>query len=69
VLCPHKNTSHYGGLCDDSVWLDGALEFLRRSDAICMIKGWSKSAGSKAELQLADQLHKEVIFMPDAEDE
>ena len=69
VFCPHKNSAHFGGLCPDSHWLDGDLEILRRSDAICMIKGWSQSEGAKAELKLAEELGKEIIFMPEAEDE
>jgi len=68
VICPHKNSSHFGGLCEDQVFLDGDMDMLRRSDAICMVKGWSRSVGARAELALAEELGKQVIFMPDAED-
>ncbi len=56
VLCPHKNSANFGGVCDDSVWLDGYLELVRRSDAIYLLKGWHKSVGSRAERKLADEL-------------
>jgi len=69
TICPHKNTAHFGGLYPDEYWLEGDLEFLRRSDAVCMVQGWSRSAGAQAELKLAEELGKEIIFMPDAEDE
>ncbi len=40
VICPHTNTRFYQGAADDQVWLDGDLELLRRSDAVCVVPGW-----------------------------
>lgn len=61
VICPHSNTALFDGAADDSVWLKGYLEILKRCDAIYMLKGWEKSEGSRAEYhEAAGKL--EVIF-------
>lgn len=62
VICHHKNTAHFGGLCSDEVWLEGDLEILKRCDAIYMVSGWQKSKGATRELQLAKQIGLEVIY-------
>ena len=63
VICPHKNSALFGGLADDSVWLDGDLEFLRRSDVIVLIPGWKTSAGAKAERREAIRLGIPRIYV------
>jgi hypothetical protein len=55
-ICPHKNTAMFGGAASDSVWLNGALEMVRRSDAVLCVSGWEKSAGAKDEIELARRL-------------
>lgn len=50
VICPHKNTSLLDGACDDSVWLMGDLELLRRSDLVITLPGWQQSEGSRREV-------------------
>ena len=65
VICPHMNTAHFGGLCDDKVFLDGDLEILSRCDAIYMLDGWCKSAGATAELCKARELGLEVLSEDD----
>lgn len=65
VLCPHKNSALLGGSLgdvDDSTWLAGGLELLRRSDAIYMLKGWSNSSGAVKEFQLAIKLNLLTLF-------
>lgn len=62
VICPHKNTAHFGGLCDDGVWLEGDLEILRRCDAIYLAKGWHKSQGALKELELARELGLQILM-------
>jgi len=62
VICPHKNTAHFGGLCDDDVWLKGDIELLKRSDAIYMLKNWRDSIGAQEEYRIAQELDKEIIF-------
>ena len=41
VICPHRNTALFDGEADDSVWLQGDLEFLRRSDVVVMMPNCS----------------------------
>ena len=62
VICPHKNTALFDGLAPDHVWLDGDIEILKRCDVIVMTPGWENSSGSKAELEIAKQLGKEIIY-------
>lgn len=56
ALCPHKNTAHFGGAAPDSVWLEGAQELLRRSDAVICTSDWEKSEGAQGEVGLARSL-------------
>lgn len=51
VICPHKNTSLFDGECPDLIWLDGALELLRRSDIVVLIPGWAGSSGTREEIK------------------
>ncbi len=55
VHCPHKNCSgfeHAAGIPYET-WIQGDLEFVRRSDAICMVGTWTKSPGALQEYRLA----------------
>ena len=70
VICPHKNTAHFGGLFEDEdkdyqTWIEGDLELLRRSDAIYLLRNWQTSNGAKRELELAQKLEKEIYFEED----
>lgn len=62
VICPHKNTSHFGGLADDNVWLEGDMEILTRCDAIYMLNTWEASEGAKAELAIAKEMELEIYY-------
>lgn len=62
VICPHKNTALFGGLCDDVVWLEGDMELLRRSDAVLAIDGWLQSTGAQAEILKARELGIPVYY-------
>ena len=62
VICPHRNTSFFGGAADDSVWLIGDEEFVRRSDVMVMLSTWESSSGARAELKLAKELGLEIIY-------
>lgn len=70
VICPHKNTAHFGGqlhnsLDDRNMWLNGDLELVRRCDAMYVLTGWEDSNGTKAEIALAERLGMEVIYEDD----
>jgi hypothetical protein len=55
-ICPHKNTAFFGGAAEDSVWLVGDLEIVRRCDAVVCVEGWQLSRGAIGEVALARQL-------------
>jgi hypothetical protein len=62
VICPHRNTAFFGGACEDSTWIRGDLEIVRRIDVMVMLKGWESSFGARLELRIARSLGKEVIY-------
>lgn len=61
ALCPHKNTALFGGAADDSYWLEGDLELLRRSDAMVLVEGWENSSGTIEEVIFAIE-HRIPVF-------
>lgn len=62
VICPHSNTALFDGEADDSVWLEGDLEILRRCDVVVMMEGWRNSEGACHELEEATISGLEVIY-------
>lgn len=66
VICPHKNTEHFGGAGPDRVWLDGALEMVRRSDMVVCTPDWERSSGARGEVACAKQ-HGIPVFYTIAE--
>ena len=64
VICPHKNTAHFGGAwgISDSTWMKGDIEILKRCDAIYMLKGWEQSQGARRELEVAIEEGLEVLY-------
>jgi hypothetical protein len=62
ALCPHKNTAHFGGAAPDDVWLEGAKELVRRSDAVICTLDWEESQGAQGEVSLARSLKIPVFF-------
>jgi hypothetical protein len=56
VICPHKNTERFGGAGPDKLWLDGALEMVRRCDAVVCTSDWERSEGALNEVTLAKQI-------------
>jgi len=48
VICPHKNTAHFGALSHEDL-LKGDLEMLARCDLIVLTPRWRESAGAKEE--------------------
>lgn len=71
ALCPHANTMFFQNAygVDDSIWLDGDLELLKRSDAVLLVSGWESSTGAKAEVEYAVSIGKPVFYtMREAEE-
>lgn len=62
ALCPHTNTRFFQGAADDSVWLDGDIELLRRCDAIIMTDNWMASVGARAEHNYAETWGIPVLY-------
>lgn len=58
VLCPHTMTHNWdqGTGIADEVFLETDLVLLSRCDAICMVEGWDRSVGARAELDRACDL-------------
>lgn len=67
VICPHKNTALFGGLCPDEVWLKGDLVMLERCDLVVLVPGWERSSGTKAEFVHAHERGIPVYEWPDME--
>lgn len=59
-LCPHANTAHFDGQLDDSFWLNGTLELLKRCDGAVFIPGWTESRGACAEHAYAERNRIEI---------
>lgn len=62
VICPHLNTAHFDGLCEDDVWLEGDLEILKRCDIVYFLNNWQNSSGAKIEYDVALKMNKELMF-------
>lgn len=56
ALCPHLNSRLMGGICDDEVFLSGAIELMKRCDAVVLVSGWKKSKGTNTEVKIAAAL-------------
>ncbi len=66
VLCPVKNTSHFGGSdVPDQVWLTGDFAFIDVCEAIVMHPNWEISSGARAELDYAKGLGLRVFYLED----
>ena len=61
-ICPHKNTALFGGAADDSVWLEGDLEIMRRCDAVLCTDDWGRSQGTREEVRIATELDIPIFF-------
>lgn len=67
ALCPHSMTHDWDigtGLADE-VFLETDLVLLSRCDAICMVEGWDRSVGARAELDRACDLRLLVLWCVD----
>jgi hypothetical protein len=62
AICPHMNTSLWGGLCSWETWIQGDLEILSRCDAIYMLPNWITSEGAKQELEFAMKRNIPVLY-------
>ena len=56
ALCPHLNSRLMGGICDDKVFLAGAIDLMKRCDAVVLVSGCKKSKGTNTEVKIASAL-------------
>ncbi len=56
AICPHTQTRFFQGSASDKTWLYGTLEMMRRCDAVLLIPGWEKSAGTLGEIDEANRI-------------
>lgn len=56
-LCPHTMTRYFDKQCNDSFWIEGTMELLRRCDAIIMTENWERSSGARGEYTEAQKLN------------
>jgi nucleoside 2-deoxyribosyltransferase len=61
-LCVHSMCRFFEGEAPDETWLDGDLEVLRRCDAVIVARNWSRSTGTRAELEIAHGLNKPIFY-------
>lgn len=64
ALCPHLNTAHFDGIVADHVFLDGALEMMRRSDLVVLLPRWHSSTGAMLEVREAVRLRMPIYEWP-----
>jgi hypothetical protein len=62
AVCPHLNSALMDGIIDDSRFLEGDMELLRKCDVVVVCKGWSKSSGTKGEIKEAYRNSIPVLF-------
>lgn len=58
-ICPHLNTAHMETdlpHLGDAFWLRGTMELMERCDAMVLVEGWERSAGTQGEIARADEL-------------
>lgn len=63
-VIPHANTAHMElDLPDlgDEFWLRGTLAIMERCDAVVLVPGWERSAGTLGEIARADALRIPVF--------
>jgi hypothetical protein len=67
VICPHSNTAHFDGVCNDQVFLDGLIAILLRCDLIVLAPRWKTSTGTLDEIRAANRAGIAVVEWPNLE--
>lgn len=65
VICPHSNTAHFDGVCDDQAFLDGLIDIMLRCDLVVLAPNWQNSSGTRTEINAANQSGIPVFEWPD----
>lgn len=67
-ICPHMNTAHMEvdlPNLGDEFWLRGTMELMERCDAVVLVDGWDRSAGTLGEIARADEMRLPVFRSSD----
>lgn len=62
AICPHLNTAHFTGK-HDSIWLEGDIEQMKRTDIVVFVEGWESSSGCLKEYEITMDLGREHEFV------
>ena len=63
VICPQKNTAHFGSDdIDSSAFIEGDMVMVERSDIVVMLDNWETSSGALLERRLALKLSIPVYY-------
>ena len=65
ALCPHLNSAHFDGVCDDENFLRGGHAMLPACMGVVLVEGWERSSGTFKEINLAQLLKIPVYGMID----
>lgn len=63
AMCPHANSAFFDGELDDSLFLDGGVELLRRCDYMVLVGDWEKSEGTKKEIEIAKENNIPIVTL------
>lgn len=61
-LIPHTLYRYFHGQLTEEFWIDATAELVRRCDAMILVPGWERSAGTGAEINLAHSLGMPVCM-------
>lgn len=65
TVCPHTNSAHMSGACDEGVFLAGYKELLLVCDVVLAIPGTTRSMGATEEIRYAMDHDKPCLFIDD----
>jgi len=62
VFCPHMNTAFFGGLLDESVFVQACIERIQKADLIAFHPNWKYSSGCRKERVAAKSAGLELLY-------
>ena len=62
AVIPHTMNRNFFGQKNETFWLAGVIELMRRCDATVFIKGWDQSKGAMAERDVVEELEQPCFF-------
>lgn len=67
-VCPHLNTAHFDRYASDGFFLEGTAQLLLKCDAVLVLKGYERSAGTTSEIAMAEREGIPIAFTLEALD-